>query len=392
MNPSTCLLVCLVSLTPIAIFSQALPRSAFCPIEQATSADDVLFSICTAERGMIVAPQPQLYFRVHKDGVVEYEQPAESNGRYLLATNTSILASREVNEFVEIVADPKWKEARSEYPVLRQWDDSSLVTTLRLANRSIMLRNYTPDLFENRDHYPAPLNKLMKLAKQVRDRAMGIVREVPNISYCELLINRERYLDQTVAIYANMEHHANVLASGKVVNDYESLNDPDCDSPNVGKARTSENIRVGYEGEPAQIEALKMRAKELRELDYGGRARVLVIGKLAEPVGNTMFKLRFDITQIKSLERVILPFDGDLKLGWFYSDTFQGGEEWKLSAPLKLPLHHAAALDWRNANKFPILKSRGLRHIVFRCMSETVQMISPGRWNSTYDCEIFEAG
>jgi hypothetical protein len=298
---------------------------------------------------------------------------------------------------IKLTGEADLQKAKAEYPMFRRWDDSSVITKLTVrgadGNKTIILNNYGSEDPDNKLHYPLTLIKLLQLAQDARERDMGILRPIPNISYCELLKHRERYLGKTVEVYANLEYHANVLANLQVTNEREWLNDPECDIPAMGSFRTAESIGVGYLGDSATIEGLRGTTRRVRSMDYGGRGRLLLVGKLAETGEQVPGKLalRFDVTQVKKLERVILPFEGAIKLGWFYSDTFQGGKDIVLSVPLKMPRHHAATIEWENAATFPVLQKRGLRSIVFRAMSDTIKMVEKGRWNTVYHCEIVEA-
>jgi hypothetical protein len=191
-------------------------------------------------------------------------------------------------------------------------------------------------------------------------------------------------------MYANIEYYLAITALGKRLDEHELLNDPGCDSPNIVPARTTKSIGVGYVGSPTEVEKLQTRLSVIRGYEFGGRGRVRIEGKL-RITPNERFRFRFDISSVKTVDRVVLPYQGSLKLGWFYSDTFRGGEGPQLSSRLKMPLHYAGHVEWANADQFPILLKKGLRSIIFRPVTETVQMIAPNRWNSTFRCEIVEA-
>jgi len=390
-RPICIALVLAAMLFAIPAFAQ--PKSAFCPAAEPDT--DVLLTICTRERGMVVTPQPNLYIRIHNDGRAEYETTRGTNPALL--TKSLTIPSEDLAEISTLISDPEFQKANAEYPRFHIWDDSSMVTTITVRNgasaKTIIVNNYGPEDPDNKQHYPKPLIKLMMRAQEMREKAMGIVRQIPNISFCELVKNPERYLDKTVEVYADIEYAVAILATGERRNEHEFLYDVDCDSQGMADLRTKESVRVGYIGKPDDIMRMRSVTNRIRGLDFGGRGKATFQGKLQQidkpvPYGPS---LRFDISSVKQLERLVLTYQGEIKLGWFSSATIVGGQPLALSSPLKMPFHHVGRIDWRNVEKFPILKQKGLRAIIFRAQSETTQMVGKGRWDSVYQCEIEEA-
>ena len=75
-----------------------------------------------------------------------------------------------------------------------------------------------------------------------------------------------------------------------------------------------------------------------------------------------------------------------------YVDSFDANNEVepKLSSRLKMPLHHAARIEWLNAGKFPRLRAAGHTFITFRVVSRDIRKIGVNRWNDIYTCESLD--
>jgi len=365
-------------------------------------ADEAILTICTNERGMAPLPQPRLYLRVFADGTAEYERnPRVAEGDslgYQLERKAVRLTEGELNEIICLGREPDLQDAEAKYEAIYRGIDSSRETTVIFRDEGkkekIVLNNYWPGREDNFEHYPSSLNALMDRAQAIWERANGIVRDVPTITFCELMLNRSKYLGRRVTIYADLEHHVSVTRDGKRRSIDEFLHDPECDRPELGKAQTTEKIGIAYPDDATATAALKTQIAKLNGAPFHSRARVLVTGTLrinnAEPPFR--YPYQFEIGDFKSIEPIILPYQGKLVNGWTYSDTFDhiGEAEIKLSSLLKPELHHAARIEWKNAHAFPSLTKSGRKHITFRVIYMTTHMIEPNRWNDVYMCEILE--
>lgn len=147
---------------------------------------DLVLSICTNERGMAPIPQPQLYLRVYADGAGEYEvgtpMPKNRSSAYPGLTKKQFqLRPGELQAILALGRADDFQRADGEYPRIRVWDDSSLITTITLiqsaGSKTIIVNNYTPDETDNSEHYPVSFVKLMQLAQDLRDRLTGIKRQ-----------------------------------------------------------------------------------------------------------------------------------------------------------------------------------------------------------------------
>jgi hypothetical protein len=80
----------------------------------------------------------------------------------------AVLATEKVVEFVRLGGEHDLQNAQAEYPVYHPGDDSSMETTVTFGKKTILLRNYSAQQVDNREHYPASLNLLMHLAEEFR--------------------------------------------------------------------------------------------------------------------------------------------------------------------------------------------------------------------------------
>lgn len=374
---------------PLAVVAQIRDSGSVCldPV----AAGNIL-TICYHEHGMAPQPQPRLHLRVFKDGRAEYESlsPYEKSATSTLIKKTFRLTEKEVAELLALGRASDFQKAEADYPRFHIWDDSWLETTLTFdagpAAKTITLRNFMTGTPDNKAHYPASLITMMERAEQLRERALGIVREVPTVDLCTLIKFRDMYLGQKVTTTANIESGESVLASLKVVDHGETLTEPDCSPEWRRDLAAYLPLAVVYPADHA--DELKAEAIRIREAPFDGRARVSVTGILRED------PYRFEIIKFnQSPQRIILPYRGSLDLGWTYSDTidYLPARGLQLSSPLAVPYRHTARIEWTNLAKFaPILTRKGRRYITFRTSGSTIAKIDASRWDSVYMCESLE--
>jgi hypothetical protein len=378
---------------PLTGLAQGITVSSQCSPGAAVP-DNTVLMICTHERGMAPRLQPRQYLRLFADGLVQYEvdPPMENRAeqtKFVLVIKEFRLSRVEEIDFIRRLGrSAEFQAAPAEFPTLRRGIDSSMETTVRFFDRGqekrIVLNNFSTFDWDNKKRYPAPLFELMERAELLREKAMGIVRPIPAITFCEMMKNREYYFGRTVNIYADLEFNERQLY----------LHDPECDTAAMGEARTTERIAVGYTPDPDKnLPMFETIAYPIRWA-WGGRARVFVTGVLRDEskLPNFAYSYRFEIAEFKSVERIVLPYEGTLEVGWFYSDTFdhvaQNGLQ--LSSRLTPIPHHAARIEWANAISYPLVNKSGRRHIIFRVVSKETTRISNNRWNDEYTCEIVE--
>lgn len=93
---------------------------------------------------------------------------------------------------------------------------------------------------------------------------------------------------------------------------------------------------------------------------------------------------------------LIAAFEGELKTGQRYIAPIETGEKNLSFQPLtrlKLPMHHAGAIEWTNLEElgmyYPLSESRKTEFI-FEVVSKNVASRASGSWTTTYFCRILE--
>lgn len=347
----------------------------------------VVLNICTHERGMAPIPQPQLYLRIYADGRGEFEM--NKSWDQLVKKEVRVKAE-ELQEIIRLGDTPGFQAAAGEYPEYNHGIDSSKKVTLDFygtkGNKRIVFHNFYAADRKNKEHYPASFISFMEVVEEIWHRAHGIVRELPMLSYCGLLQDREYMAGRRVIIDADLELG---------VNRGTYLHEPECDRPEMGKARTNERIGIGFDakmtgGRDIMSEALRKVDTEI----YGPRARVRIQGilRLVTPKTKHSFDYEFIIERFISADKIVPWFEGRLEEGWAYGHTFNHVKVkgLQLGLPLKLPYHHAARVQWTNEDKFPLLRKSGVRWMTFRVVSKETRQVDRNRWNDTYVCEIIE--
>ena len=369
---------------PVFTYAQRGPNTSACLKDVPAG---IVLNICTNERGMAPIPQPRLYLRIYTDGHAEYEA---SKGWDDLVKKEFRIGAEELQEIVRLGNTENFQSAKEEYPAYNHGTDSSTKITLDFygktgTKRIVFLNFYAADR-KNKEHYPSDFIALMEVAEEIWMRTRGIVREISTISFCGLMSDREYLVGRRVIIYADLE-----LGDGS--DPY--LHEPECDRPEMGKARTSERVGIGFDKKVTGGRDIMSEA--LRKIDlavYGRRARVRVQGILRDERTRALdsYDYRFFIEHFISADKIVPWFEGELRAGWAYAHTFDHVKEkgLQLGLPLKMPLHYAARVEWTNEDKFPLLRKSGVRYMTFRVVSKETRQVNGNRWNDTYICEILE--
>jgi len=345
----------------------------------------VLVNICEHEYGMAPIPQPRLKVRIFKDGRGEYEENKTWNA---LIKKVFRVKAEDIREIERLSATEGVQKALEIYPAYNIGADSSSEITVDIygetGQKRIILANFFAADRENKKHYPASLISLMEKVDEIWDVGNGIVRESPKITFCTLMADREYLIGKRVQIYGDIELG---------IEEGSYLHDPECDRPELGRARTSERISFGYDEKklgkgPVLSEILQKKRFET----YVTRVRVQVEGILREETQRTKhnYPYRFIIERFLAVDKIVIPYQGELKSGWIYSDTFDHikGSPLRLSSPLKPIIHHAQLIEWTNADKFLALRRGGRKYITFRVVSTETRQMTRYRWNDVYTCEI----
>jgi hypothetical protein len=343
-------------------------------------------------------PPVRLYLQIFADGRGEYEANRRGHADSGLAKHNFRVTAEELSEIIRLGEASRFQKAKDSYPAYRHGIDSSTDSAVAFRSngtvKKINLKNYYTGDREVKLHYPTSLIALMERAELIRERAMGIVRPIPAISFCELLRDREAYAGKKVSLYADIRSGETLRANLTVVDHGETLTDHECTADGEPDYQTMESLYVEYAGDEQKRAELRRKAITIRERGFDGRARVTVVGVLRKEPAGDGFPARyiFDISEIKSMKPIILPFQGRLQLGWTYTDTidFVKANGLTLSQLLKMPYHQAGRIEWDNTEKLQTLqRSNGRKHIVFRCMSSSTQKVGE-RWDVVYRCEIVE--
>lgn len=360
-------------------------KSHHCPARELS--EDVLFTICTHERGMAPLMQPRLYFKAYTNGMAEYEVEESRT----LVTKPLKLSDAELKGLVGILALPEMLETKNDYPAVKLFTDSSTEThmLMRVGDKakSVLLRNFLIDDRDVAARYPAALVLLMRTVSDYRDRAMGVVKQIPHLSF-DSMINYPDFSNyREIMIYADYQHRAMVTADGKISSRRDILFDHE--------GRSGLEVDMYFDATPDETAAMKKTLARAREERFGGRGRILVRGRYdqrVDPMSRQRIR-KFYAKQVMGIEPIDLPYRGEIKLGWNYSDTFDRRVDDKdigLSSPLILPFHHAGRIEWQNAGQFPQLSRPGRHSIIFQASSQTTHQYEPGRWNETFHLTILE--
>lgn len=377
-------LTALVLLVPAIAYSQRKPSSSVCLKDLPAG---VILNICTHERGMAPMPQPRLYLRVYTDGRAEFERHSSWDD---LIKKEFRIEAEDVAEIVRLGNTEDFQAALEEYPAYNHGTDSSMKLTLdfygtKSAKRIVFNNFYAADR-KNKEHYPASFIALMERVEEMWGRANGIVQEIPTLSYCGLMFDREYMAGRRVIIDADIE-----LGDGRA----PYLHEPECDRPEMGKARTNERVGIGFD--PKMTSGRDIMSEALRKIDlavYGRRARVRVQGILRDERARALdsYDYRFFIERFISADKIVPWFEGELREGWAYITGFQHIKEkgLQLGLPLKMPLHHAVRVEWTNEDKFPLLRKSDVRFMTFRVVSKETRQVEKYMWRDVYVCEIIE--
>jgi len=345
------------------------------------NADGALLTICDHESGMTAIPQPRLYLRVFSDGRVEYERNSGVNNT--LERKRIRVTSAEVQEIAGLGIQNDFQKANEIYPEINRGIDSSKVTTVIYhgpdGDKKIVLKNYWAGQHDNYKHYPASLNTMMDRAAEIWERAVGVVKPIPSITFCELVNNRRQYMGNRVSVYVDLDH----------TGEQPLLSDHECTmAANISISK----IDVGVNEIGKKYGSISGLIKNVRAAPAYGWAGVLATGRLRNDGVEDFPKYRFDIEEFKNIFPIILPFQGELEAGWLYADAFDHvtGDGIKLSSGLKPRIHHASRIEWTNVEKFPSLMRSGRKFITFRVVSVSSKQGEKYQWRTVYECEIIE--
>lgn len=375
----------------VTALGQRITVSSICSPETVQPADVVL-TICTHEMGMTSFLQPKLDLRLFADGRAEYEvaPPADNypnQTNFVMVVKQFNADPKALTAIRELGRQPDFQNAKASYPHYQAGMDVSIETTITFYSdgkaKSIKLVNASFRDTPEQKKLPVSLVKLQDKANLIREIAAGYERPIPKLTICDLVTARDFYFDSPVSVEADLEYNERDLY----------LYDPVCSEKSA--APQSERLAISYR--PAvetDTQNWRFQMDPVRTDRFGGRARVSVIGMLRDDSKEPMRKYdyRLEITEFKSVERIVLPYRGELEPGWFYCDRIAhvSGKTLQLSVRPKLGRGRTAQIEWANEREYLAGESAGAQQIVFRVVSKTTERTGGNRWRDNYVCEVVE--
>lgn len=211
--------------------------------------------------------------------------------------------------------------------------------------------------------------------------AIAALEEVPTVGFCELVKHPRRYFDKPIRVTATLQ--LGIEAS--------YLRDDAC------PLRQDDQIGVRYKSPDEQSQnLLNSEIRRIQTNEYGGRARVTVIGILRNSSlrGFAWYRYRFDVSQVENVSPVIVPYEGALQAGTTYRASVRRDASFGLTlvTRLRTQAHVAVNVDWINLNEFPALvgleDNSSERQIVFSVISDQHKQMTQSRWNRALECKI----
>lgn len=198
---------------------------------------------------------------------------------------------------------------------------------------------------------------------------------VREVDFCEIVRQPRRFFNQRVRITAT---YAQGFEFSYLVDD-----------------RCASSLEIAIRFAVEQDESSKTNIARLFEREYGGRAKLTLVGALRGPRNNYgYFNYIFEIARLESVAHVIDPYQGDLQPGKTYRAVVRGDKEagLLLGPPVRTQPQYAVRIEWINLVEFPLLarlhETSGERTIVFSVLSDVIKQIEVQRWNRKFECKI----
>ena len=197
--------------------------------------------------------------------------------------------------------------------------------------------------------------------------------EVPSVTLCDLARAPKLHFDKTVRLTAVFEQ----WTEGQYFTDERCPLSHD------------DQIGAGFSVPESEHGARDRFIEQLHSPEYESRAIVTVVGVLRNEQARHFYWYgsRFDVTHIESFRPAVEIFKGDLEQGRDYraAGTYHAGADLILTAPLRLPYHHAGRIEWIG---LPEVHVRWKGTVTFRVVAKAVSAAGPGRWNTLFTCKI----
>lgn len=205
---------------------------------------------------------------------------------------------------------------------------------------------------------------------------------IPTVTFCDLAKNPAAYFDKTVRLKAVYE----IWTEGQYLTDALCPLLPD------------DRIGAGYaEKDTAQKEALQRTMAQIQGHEYRGRAEVTIVGALRNVVARHFYwyGALFEIASFESARPAVALYEGDLEVGRTYhaKATLYANGKVVIEPRLRLPMHHAGRIEWKDIRHVEGTgPQKWSAEAEFRVVSKEVVAMGPGRWNTTFYCELIRFG
>jgi hypothetical protein len=205
--------------------------------------------------------------------------------------------------------------------------------------------------------------------------------ETPTVAFCEMVKNPRLYFDKRVRVTATLQlaTEASYLQDDKCVLSHDDQ---------IGVRYVSENDK--------ERDLLNSAIRKVRTVEYGGRAKVTVVGVLRNSSLRSFawYRYRFDVSRLEGMTPLIVPYEGTLQAGTTYRADVRGDKDFGLSlvSPLHMVLHVGVRIEWTNLGEFPALaelqSDSPAQSIVFTVVADETKRMTERRWSRTVECKI----
>ncbi len=214
-----------------------------------------------------------------------------------------------------------------------------------------------------------------------QEKTTSATEEIPTVAFCEMVKNPKLYFDKTVRL----------TAIYKMATEAQYLSDENCPLSH------DDQIGIRYADiNEQQRELLRREFAKFRSNEYGGQARVTIVGILRNKSRRDFawYRYRFDIISLEKISHLVSTYQGELQGGTTYRAAVRGDKNSGLAlvTPVRMPEHHAVHIEWTNLSEFPALEK--LRHssreqqIVFSVIFDERKQMTVQRWNRTIKVKI----
>lgn len=125
-----------------------------------------ILEITLKGEGMILPGEEQVYFRLYKSGLLEYQTLPD------MTMHKGRISDQDAREIIQIAEQSDFLNSLEEYSALKKLRDATLTTTIIYTNngksKRIVIRNYQHDHPQAESYYPLSLRKLLRRVVELR--------------------------------------------------------------------------------------------------------------------------------------------------------------------------------------------------------------------------------